>query len=159
GRKPVMLFGMLLMLVLYFPGFHYITRAGNPALDAASQRTPVAVFAYPGDCTFQLDLTGGAQQFATSCDIAKSALSNAGISYRTTHAPIGTTARVEIGPSIVVESVDATGQSAGEIRGARTAFADRLREALTQAGYPAAAPGAMRDWSVAEVLRVFSEKW
>jgi MFS family permease len=159
GRKPVMLFGMLLMLALYFPGFHYITRAGNPALDAASQTTPVAVFAYPGDCTFQLDLTGGAQQFATSCDIAKGALSNAGISYRTIHAPIGTTARVEIGRDVVVESVNAVGQSASEIRATRTAFNDRLREALTQAGYPAAAPGAMQDWSIVEVVRVFSEKW
>ncbi|QGZ96903.1 MFS transporter [Terricaulis silvestris] len=158
GRKPVMLFGMLLMLALYFPGFHYITRAGNPALDAASQTTPVSVFAYPGDCTFQLDLTGGAQQFATSCDIAKGALSNAGISYRTINAPVGTTARVEIGRDVVVESVNAVGQSASEIRATRTAFNDRLREALTQAGYPAAAPGAMQGWSVAEVLRVFSEK-
>lgn len=158
GRKPVMLFGMLLMLALYFPGFHYITRAGNPALDAASQATPVTVFAYPGDCTFQLDLTGGAQQFATSCDIAKGALSNAGISYRTIDAPIGATARIEIGDDVVVESVSAVGQSASEIRAARTAFNDRLREALAQAGYPTAAPGAMQGWSVAEVLRVFGEK-
>lgn len=158
GRKPVMLFGMLLMLALYFPGFHYITRAGNPALDAASQATPVTVFAYPGDCTFQLDLTGGAQQFATSCDIAKGALSNAGISYRTIDAPVGATARIEIGDDVVVESVSAVGQSASEIRAARTAFNDRLREALAQAGYPTAAPGAMQGWSFAEVLRVFGEK-
>ena len=63
GRKPVMLFGMLLMLALYFPGFHFITQAGNPALARAAQETPVSVIADPADCTFQLDLTGGARQF------------------------------------------------------------------------------------------------
>jgi MFS family permease len=80
GRKPVMLFGMLLMLALYFPGFHYITQFGNPPLAQASESTPVIVHADPADCSFQLDLTGGAAQFASSCDIAKSALSNAGVS-------------------------------------------------------------------------------
>src|SRR5690606_25247411 len=47
GRKPVMMFDMLLMLVLYFPGFHFITQAGNPALDAAARSTPVTVIADP----------------------------------------------------------------------------------------------------------------
>lgn len=158
GRKPVMLFGMLLMLALYFPGFHYITRAGNPALAEASERTPVIVYANPHDCTFQLDLTGGAQQFATACDIAKSALSNAGISYTTVDAPIGERARVVIG-QVEIESISAVGQSASEIRATRAAFADRLRGALTEAGYPTAASGAMQNWSFAEIVRVFSEKW
>ncbi|GIK48562.1 MAG: MFS transporter [Hyphomonadaceae bacterium] len=159
GRKPVMLFGMLLMLALYFPGFHYITRAGNPALAEASERTPVIVYANPADCTFQLDLTGGAQQFATACDIARSALSNAGVSYTTVDAPIGERARVVIGDLAEIESVSAVGQSASEIRATRAAFADRLRNALSEAGYPTAAPGAMQDWSFAEIARVFGEKW
>ena len=43
GRKPVMLFGMILALVTFFPGFHALTKAANPALpvvlkgDAAAQ--------------------------------------------------------------------------------------------------------------------------
>lgn len=159
GRKPVMLFGMLLMLALYFPGFHYITRAGNPALAEASETTPVIVYANPADCTFQLDLTGGAAQFATACDIAKSALSNAGVSYTTVNAPIGQPARVVIGDTIEVESVSAVGQSASEIRATRAAFAEQLRGALNEAGYPAAAPGPMQNWSFAEIGRVFAEKW
>jgi len=159
GRKPVMLFGMLLMLALYFPGFHYITRAGNPALAEASQTTPVTVIADPADCTFQLDLTGGAQQFATSCDIAKGALSNAGVGYITEAGAPGQVARIRIGDALELESVSAVGQSLSEIRATRAAFDARLREALTQAGYPAAAPGAMQNWSVGEVLRVFGEKW
>jgi hypothetical protein len=159
GRKPVMLFGMLLMLALYFPGFHYITRAGNPALAEASEQTPVTVIADPADCTFQLDLTGGAQQFATSCDIAKGALSSAGVGYTTEVGPPGQTARIRIGDAIEVESVSAVGLPLSEIRATRTAFDARLREALTQAGYPAQAPGTMQGWSAGEVLRVFAEKW
>jgi MFS family permease len=159
GRKPVMLFGMLLMLALYFPGFHYITRSGNPALAEASERTPVTVVADPADCTFQLDLTGGAQQFATSCDIAKSALSNAGVGYTTQAGPPGQLARIRIGEAIEIESVSAVGQSLSEIRATRAAFAEGLRAALTQAGYPATAPGAMQNWSIAEVARVFQEKF
>jgi hypothetical protein len=159
GRKPVMLFGMVLMLALYFPGFHYITRAGNPALAEASETTPVIVYANPDDCTFQLDLTGGAAQFATACDIAKGALSSAGISYTTLNAPIGEMAEVVIGEDIRVRSVSAVGLSASEIRAARTAFSERLREALATAGYPTSASGAMQNWSFAEIARVFSEKW
>jgi MFS family permease len=159
GRKPVMLFGMLLMLALYFPGFHYITQAGNPALAAASAQTPVTVIADPADCTFQLDLTGGAQQFATSCDIAKSALSNAGVGYTTQAGLPGQLARIRIGDEIQLESVSAAGQSLSEIRATRTAFAEQLRAALTQAGYPSTAPGAMQNWSIGEIVRVFTEKW
>lgn len=159
GRKPVMLSGMILMLVLYFPGFHYITQAGNPALAEASERTPVTVIADPADCTFQLDLTGGAQQFATSCDIAKSSLSNAGVGYQSEAGPPGQPARIRIGEAIEIESVSAVGQTLSQIRATRAEFAGRLREALTQAGYPAEAPGAMQNWSLAEIGRVFAEKW
>ena len=35
----------------------------------------------------------------------------------------------------------------------------RLREVLGNAGYPAAAPGAMQGWSWSEIVRVFSEKF
>lgn len=158
GRKPIMLGGMLLMLALYFPGFQFITRAGNPALAEATQTTPVTVIADPADCTFQLDLTGGAQQFATSCDIAKAALSNAGVSYDTVEGAPGQLARIRIGDEIEVESVSAVGQTMSAVRATRAAFEPRLREALTQAGYPEAAPGPMRDWSLSEIVRVFSEK-
>ena len=37
----VMLFGIVLMLFLYFPGFQYITRAGNPPLAHALETVPV----------------------------------------------------------------------------------------------------------------------
>jgi predicted MFS family arabinose efflux permease len=158
GRKPVMLGGMLLMLALYFPGFHFITQAGNPALAHAAQTTPVTVVADPADCTFQLDLTGGAQQFATSCDIAKAALSNAGVSYATAEGAPGRLAQIRIGDQIEIESVSAVGQALSDVRATRAAFQSRLQESLTEAGYPSAAPGPMQNWSFGEIARVFTEK-
>jgi MFS family permease len=141
GRKPVMLGGMLLMLALYFPGFHIITRVASPALDDALRNAPVTVVADPADCSFQLDIVGAAQ-FASSCDIAKSALANAGVSYATEAAPPGSTAVVRIGDAASLQSVDARGAgSVAEIRATRAAFEGELRAALTAAGYPERATG------------------
>lgn len=140
GRRPVMLFGMVLMTLMYFPGFQLITKAANPTLAAASQAVPVTVSADPGDCSFMLDLSGGAHQFASSCDIARSALSDAGVSYELINAPAGAPAKVSVGQT-VIESVSAEGKPVAEVRAARTAFAAQLQPALVSAGYPAhAAP-------------------
>lgn len=158
GRKPVMLGGIVMMLALYFPGYHYITKAGNPALAYASETVPVTVVADPADCTFQLDLTGGARQFSTSCDIAKGSLTSAGVSYTTIDGPAGALARIRVGDR-EIESVSAIGQSNSEIRATRAAFEAQLRPVLDAAGYPAHAPGAMQGWSFSEIARVFSEKF
>ena len=157
GRKWVMLFGIVMMLALYFPGFQYITRAGNPPLAHALATVPVTVLADPADCSFQLDLTGGAQQFSSSCDIAKGSLSNAGVAYTTQAAAPGSRARIRIGAQ-EIESVSARGQTNTQIKATRTAFEARLRPVLTAAGYPAHAPGAMQGWSWSEIVRVFGDK-
>jgi Sugar (and other) transporter len=156
GRKPILLFGMLLMLAAYFPGFNLLTRVGNPDLAQASARAPVVVLADPADCSFQLDLTGGARLFATSCDIAKGALASAGISYTTRNAAPGAIAEVRVGDA-AVESVDATGRPMAEIRTARLEFDTRLRPALAAAGYPAAAdPTKTNLPAVIGILLVFA---
>jgi len=80
GRKPIMLFGLLLAAVSFVPGFQLLAGAVNPGLTEAIARAPVTVFAAPGDCSFQFDLIGN-KKFASSCDIAKSVLANAGVSY------------------------------------------------------------------------------
>jgi MFS family permease len=157
GRKYVMLFGIVMMLALYFPGFQYITRAGNAPLAHALETVPVTVIADPADCTFQLDLTGGARQFSSSCDIAKGSLTNAGVAYRTERGPPGSIARIRVGEA-ELESVSARGQTNSQIRSTRTAFEAQLRPVLDAAGYPAHAPGAMQGWSWSEIVRVFSEK-
>src|SRR5262249_27598617 len=157
GRKPVILGGIVMMLVLYFPGYQYITAQGNPPLPQALHNVPATVIADPADCTFQLDLTGGARQFSTSCDIAKGSLTNASVAYTTQAGPPGSLARIRVGTA-EIESVSAVGQTNTQIKAARAAFDARLRPILTAAGYPAHAPGAMQGWSVSEILRVFHEK-
>ncbi|MEO6361001.1 MAG: MFS transporter [Sphingomicrobium sp.] len=81
GRKPVMLGGMLLALFAYFPGFHAIAAAANPALAEAQERRPVDVYTDRATCSVQFDPVG-TRQFTTACDIAKSYLASTGISYR-----------------------------------------------------------------------------
>jgi MFS family permease len=141
GRRPVMLFGMALLVVAYFPGFQMIARAANPALAAATASSPVFVTADPDDCSFMLDLTGGAHQFATSCDIARGALSDAGVSYTLRNAPSGAVATVSVGDA-TVESVNAENLPVASQKAARKSFSDALRPALDAAGYPAAADPA-----------------
>ncbi|HUG45483.1 MAG TPA: MFS transporter [Sphingomicrobium sp.] len=82
GRKPVLLGGMLLALLLYYPGSHLIAEATNPALVSAQRTTPVIVATDRQTCTVQFDPVGTAR-FDTACDIAKSTLVSRGISYRT----------------------------------------------------------------------------
>ena len=140
GRKPIILAGCLLAVLTYFPVFKALTAAANPALAAASASAPVTVIADPADCAFQFDPVGRSA-FASSCDIAKSALANAGVSYRNETAPAGTLAQVRIGDT-VISSVDGTGQSRQELAETRAAWTKVLGEALSEAGYPARADPA-----------------
>jgi MFS family permease len=148
GRKPVMIGGMLLFVVIAFPGFRIMTEAANPALVEAAQRAPAVVRADPADCSFQLDLVGQAK-FTSSCDIARNALSSAGVPYVSQDAPAGSVAEVRIG-GIVVPSQAAAGSDAAAIKAARAAVDGRVKAALTAAGYPAKADPARFD-----VTRVF----
>lgn len=154
GRKPVMLGGMILMLVAVFPGFHILTQAGNPALAAAQERAPVTVVADPATCSVQFDPVGRAA-FSTSCDIAKSVLSNAGVSYANEAAPAGSVAEVRVGDAVVA-SVEGAALDAEALAAARTDVQTRIAEALTAHGYPAAADPAAIDMPVVfAVLLVF----
>lgn len=154
GRKPVMLFGMILALVAFFPGFQALTRAANPALAEAQATAPVTVIADPSTCAVQFDPVGRAA-FASSCDLAKGVLSNAGVSYRNEAAPAGTTAVVRIGerfiPSLEAGALDAAGVAA-----ARADVQERVRAALSEAGYPDRAdPARMNLPAVFGILMVF----
>src|SRR6195256_1183299 len=91
GRKPIILAGCLLAVLTYFPIFKGITVAANPQLAAASASAPVIGVADPANCAFQFDPVGK-KTFASSCDLAKSALANAGVIYTNQAAPAGTVA-------------------------------------------------------------------
>ena len=154
GRKPVMLFGMILALVAFFPGFQALTRAANPALAEAQASAPVTIIADPATCAVQFDPVGRAA-FASSCDLAKGVLSGAGVSYRNEAAPEGSTAMVRIGdrliPSLEASSLDAAGLAA-----ARADVQERVRGALLEAGYPDRAdPDRMNLPAIFGILMVF----
>ena len=154
GRKPIMLGGMILMLVTIFPGFHILAQAGNPALAAAQERAPVSVIANPATCSVQFDPVGRAA-FSTSCDIAKSVLSNAGVSYENVAAPAGSIAQVRVGDTVVT-SVEGAGLSTADLAAARTGVQTEIAAALTAQGYPTAAdPEAINIPVVFGVLLVF----
>jgi MFS family permease len=137
GRKPVMLFGMTLMLAAYFPGFHMLAHTLNPALAEAEKLAPATVIADPADCSVQFDPVGKAS-FTSSCDIAKSALANAGVSYANQAGPAGQPAEVRVG-TITVAAMDARGLPKPEAKAMKAGIEAKIKDALKQAGYPAKA--------------------
>jgi MFS family permease len=137
GRKPVMLFGMTLMLVAYFPGFHMLASTLNPALAEAQVRAPATVIADPADCSLQFDPVGKAS-FTSSCDIAKSALANAGVSYVNVAAAPGQAAMVRVGLS-TIPSLDARGLPKDVAKAIKASVDDKIKDGLARAGYPAKA--------------------
>ncbi len=64
GRKPLILVGFLLTVVTYQPIFHGIARAANPALVAASERSPVVLAT--AEFHGRAGLVGGALKDAVS---------------------------------------------------------------------------------------------
>jgi predicted MFS family arabinose efflux permease len=140
GRKPVMLFGLGLAAVSFVPAFQWLAASANPALVAAAARAPVAVVAAPADCSVQFDVIGKTR-FASSCDIAKSALAGAGVPYRNVAEQPGLPAAVHIG-GVAIPSPDGRNLDAAGLGAAKAKFAARLKSALRQADYPAKASSA-----------------
>jgi MFS family permease len=154
GRKVVMLFGMTLMLAAYFPGFHMLAQTLNPALAEAQARTPVVVVADPAGCSLQFDPVGKAS-FVSSCDIAKSVLANAGVTYRNRPGPAGSLAEVRLGDAAIVSS-DARGLSKAQVKAVKDGVEARITGGLALAGYPAKAdPARMNLAGAFGVLLVF----
>jgi hypothetical protein len=135
GRKPVMLGSLVWMLLIYFPAFHGLEAYGNPAMAAAIKAHPVTITADPSDCSVQFDPVGK-KQFKTSCDILKSTLAGAGVSYLNEKAPGGTLASVRIGDT-VIQSIEGRSLDKDGLAGAKKVIAGRIATALTAAGYPA----------------------
>jgi MFS family permease len=141
GRKPVMLAGLAVATLAVFPVFQMLTAAVNPALAIAAEKAPVTVIAAPEDCSVQFDLIGKSQ-YVSSCDIAKSTLTSAGIPYRNETVSEGF-AHVKVGIEDVA-SPDGRALNASDLAAARKDFDVRLKAALTKAGYPEKAdPGAV----------------
>ncbi|MFI0845386.1 MFS transporter [Mesorhizobium sp. IMUNJ 23232] len=133
GRKPIIMAGLALAIVTYFPLFKALTWAANPALATAQQNTRATVTAAPGDCRFQFNPVGTAK-FTTSCDIATSFLTRNSVPYDVVAGPAGSPATVKIGNE-TIESFDAV--AAGDQATAKTAaFNKAVNIALHGGGYP-----------------------
>jgi MFS family permease len=147
GRKPIILAGMALAVVTYFPLFNALTKAANPDLAKAQQTAKVSVTAAAGDCSFQGNPVAREIDFTKSCDIAKRFLAQNSVSYDNVVAPAAGPAVIKIGekqitaPVAKVENSKFTADSVAAI----AAFKKEVSDALKEAGYPAKADPAKID--------------
>jgi MFS family permease len=154
GRKPIILAGCLLAMATYFPLFQALTRYANPALFAAQSAAPVTVIADPAQCSFQFDPIGKNKFDSTSCDIAKSFLAKAGVSYNRVDAPAGTVAQIR-GGATTLTAPDPRAVSGAERKAEIAAFQGKAKAALSAIGYPEKAdPAAINKPMVVLILFV-----
>ena len=154
GRKPIILIGCLLAVLTYFPLFHSLTRYANPALFAAQSAAPVTVIADPEECSFQFDPIGKNKFDTTSCDIAKSFLANAAVSYNRLDAPSGTVAQIRSGETTLT-APDPKTVTGKDRKDAIAKFQAAAKTTLTAAGYPDKAdPAAINKPMVVLILFV-----
>jgi predicted MFS family arabinose efflux permease len=135
GRKPIILTGCLLAMLTYFPLFGALTRYANPALFKAQAASPVTVYADPGQCSFQFDPIGKNKFDTTSCDIAKSFLAKAGVSYARIDAPSGSVAEIRSGTTTLT-APDPRTVTGKDRKDAIAKFQGAAKAALAAAGYP-----------------------
>jgi hypothetical protein len=147
GRKPIIMVGLLLAALTYFPIFRAITHYANPALEAAASAAPVVVVADPGSCSVQFNPVG-TSKFTSPCDVAKSALVRKGVPYANESGPAGREAQVRVGPT-VIQAYDALGADAAT-RG--PAFESSLDAALSTARYPTKADPARVNTTMVTLL-------
>jgi MFS family permease len=133
GRKLVMVGGMALALLLYFPGSHWIANAANPALVEAQAATPVIVETNQKSCSAQFDPIGTGK-FVSACDIAKSTLVARGISFLTRSSGDGRTTVVIGTESIPIQGGE--GLSRSDLKALKSKTADAIGAELLAAGYP-----------------------
>lgn len=134
GRKPILMVGLLLATLLYFPLFKALSHYANPQIDQASRQAPVVVMADPATCTFQFDPVGKAK-FDSPCDKVKTLLVKQGVPYSSAAQAIGSDVVVSIGEQRLV------------------GYDERaLRAAVTQAGYPTKADPARVNQPMVVVL-------
>ena len=149
GRKPVMVGGMALALVMYFPASHWIAGAANPQLVEAQQSTPIFVDTNPSTCAVQFDPLGTAK-FVSACDIAKSTLVTKGINFMTRRSSDGGT-YVIVGTERIAVS-GGEGLTGAGLKALKTKTADAIGSELHAAGYPRSANPAHANMTLLIVI-------
>ncbi len=135
GRKPIILAGCLVAALTYTPLFHALTLYANPALSEAQAKAPVTVIADPRQCSVQFDPVGKNKFDTKSCDIAKSFLAKAGISYQRADGAPGSVAQIKVGDTTLT-APDPRTVTGAERKAAIAQFQGSAKKVLTAAGYP-----------------------
>jgi len=117
GRLKIILAGCLLAALTYFPLFHGLTHAVNPALEEFQASHPVSMAA--ADCHFHIFIFPGTKQ--SDCDKAKDFLTKSGLSFTSQPAEPGQAVTTRIGSTAL------NGWNE-----------DQYKAALKTEGYPAA---------------------
>ena len=149
GRKPVMLGGMLLALILYFPASHWIAAAANPALVEAQSSTPVFLATDPATCSVQFDPLGTAT-FDSACDVAKGVLVSKGISFQTRASSDGRT-KLIIGTE-AVPIPEGKGLKGADLKALKAKVGDAVGAELELAGYPKSADPARANMTLLIII-------
>jgi len=153
GRRPVILGACLLAALTYSPLFKALAFAANPALTRAIATAPLSVVADKRECSFQFDPIGKAT-FSTSCDIARSFLARAGVSYETVTGPPGAVATLKAGGQML-DSFRGEHLPPKELAAQRLEWEKKARALISAAGYPLQAdPGKVNIPLVLLILTV-----
>jgi MFS family permease len=147
GRKPIIMAGLLLAALTYFPIFRAITHYANRALADAQAASPVTVAAEEAGCSVQFDPVGKSK-FTSPCDVAKAALVKRGVPYSNESENGGRGAAVFVGGT-AIPSYDAASPTAAEDA---KRFDAALGAALTEAKYPPKADRAAMNIPMLVVL-------
>ncbi|KQT52722.1 MFS transporter [Aureimonas sp. Leaf454] len=151
GRKPIIMAGLALACLTYFPIFKAITHYANPALEQAIATSPVVVTADPAECSFQFNPVG-TSKFTTSCDVAKASLVKRGIPYTNVAAPAGTPAVVSVGSTQIDYAIASIAPAAPAADAAAPAPATPAAPAAASGSHsPVPAPAAAAATSPAAV--------
>lgn len=152
GRKWIIMAGCALAVLTYFPVFHALSNAANPAMTQASEAAPVSVTVNNNDCSLQFDPIGKNKFDSKSCDIAKSYLAKNAISYSVVDAPAGTVASVKIGDKVIT-APDPSKVTGDDKAAAIKAFGGEVITTLEAAGYPVKDnPAAAKDPKAAKKI-------
>ncbi|MFG6456111.1 MFS transporter [Roseateles sp. BYS96W] len=145
GRKPIILAGLLLAVVTYFPLFKALTEAANPDLAKAQATAKVTLTTNVASCSFQGSPLAREVDFTSACDIAKRALAVSSASSETVEAAPGAPTVVRVGDK-EIQVPTATKLTEHKFDETSTkaiaTFKKDLADAMKAAGYPAKADPA-----------------
>ncbi len=147
GRKPIIMAGLVLAILTYFPLFSALTQAANPALAEAQEKNKIVVTAAAGDCSFQGNPVAREIDFTKSCDIAKRFLAQNSVSYDNAVSAAAGPAIVKIGDKEIAAPTGTVVSSKFDAESVKNiaAFKKDVSEALKAAGYPPKADPARVD--------------